>query len=233
MIEGYVITLSDNPTSWRSSDRLIGSSVHVGNEFKIHKTQAITPDRVESLMNQHKLKWNYPWKIDVLDLQSGLMKSVYQTAEPNKRIACFLSHYLLWKMCVKQKENMIIFEHDAFCIAKTNLDLLSESRYDIIALNDPRGATRKAQLYHDLTVKKGEGVNGVPSIDSAEIPQGLPGHSAYFIKPEGAQKLINLVHEFGAWPNDAIMCRQLLPGKLGQLYPYTCRVQGIQSTTSL
>ena len=72
MIDGYVITLSDNPISWHSSDRLIASSEKVENEFTIHKTQAITPDRVttrfdhnsnyESILSETSL-WilkNYP-----------------------------------------------------------------------------------------------------------------------------------------------------------------------------
>ena len=89
MIEGYVITLSDNPISWHSSDRLIASSEKVENEFTIHKTQAITPDRVTTLFNQQRLNWNYPWQGTELDLQSGLMKSAYQTVDPNKRSLAF------------------------------------------------------------------------------------------------------------------------------------------------
>ena len=232
MIEGYVITLSDSSTSWRSSDRLIASSEKVENEFKIHKTQAITPDRVTALMSQHRIRWNYPWQGTELDLQSGLMKSAYQTVDPNKRIACFLSHYLLWKKCVREKQDIMIFEHDAYFTSKLEYSLLFQSPYDIIGLNDPMGATRRAQLYHE-GVSKRRGVSPAPTIDSIEIPQGIAGNSAYFIKPEGAQRLINLVNEYGAWPNDAIMCKQLIPRKLGQLFPYVTKVQGIPSTTSL
>ena len=232
MIDGYVITLSDNPISWHSSDRLIASSEKVENEFTIHKTQAITPDRVTTLMKQHRLHWNYPWQGSQLDLQSGLTKSAYQTVDPNKRIACFLSHYLLWKKCVSEKKDIMIFEHDAYFTSKLEYSLLFQSPYDIIGLNDPMGATRRAQLYHE-GVSKRRGVSPAPKIDDEQIPQGIAGNSAYFIKPEGAQKLINLVDEYGAWPNDAIMCKQLIPRKLGQLFPYVTKVQGIESTTSI
>ena len=93
----YVITLSDNVDSFAAADRLIDSSNHYKNEFTIQKFNAITPDRVIDLMNQHKLKWNYPMTAPVLDIQSGLYKTPYETAVTEKRIACFLSHYHLWR----------------------------------------------------------------------------------------------------------------------------------------
>jgi GR25 family glycosyltransferase involved in LPS biosynthesis len=69
-------------------------------------------------------------------------------------------------------------------------------------------------------------------IDDDKIPQGLAGNSAYIIKPEGARRLLELVKEYGLWPNDAIMCRQLI-SKLGITKTYYTKVQGLESTTSL
>jgi len=45
--------------------------------------------------------------------------------------------------------------------------------------------------------------------------------------------LLDVVKELGAWPNDAIMCRQTLPGVLGVTGKYYTKVQGTKSTTSL
>ena len=72
-----------------------------------------------------------------------------------------------------------------------------------------------------------------PNVDGDNsVPQGLAGNSAYIIKPQGAADLMGLVAEHGFWPNDAIMCKQLMPRQLMQLYPYVTVVQGLQSTTS-
>jgi GR25 family glycosyltransferase involved in LPS biosynthesis len=57
----------------------------------------------------------------------------------------------------------------------------------------------------------------------------LAGNSAYVIKPHAAQQLIDLVDSIGAWPNDAIMCRQLIDG-LEEHYPFITEVQAEQST---
>jgi len=70
----------------------------------------------------------------------------------------------------------------------------------------------------------------VPDIDEFNVPQGLAGNSAYIIKPAGANNLLNAVKEHGLWPNDAIMCKQLIP-RLGVTKEYYTRVQGLPSTT--
>jgi GR25 family glycosyltransferase involved in LPS biosynthesis len=71
----------------------------------------------------------------------------------------------------------------------------------------------------------------VPTIDEFNIPQGLAGNSAYIIKPEGAKNLIEASREHGLWPNDALMCKQIIPN-MGVTKTYFTRVQGLPSTTS-
>ena len=232
MNSAYVITIKDDEVSNECADKLINS--RTGNfDGEITKFDAILPDRVTSLMTLHNLKWNYPWKESVLDMQTGMWKHPYKTAVPEKRIACFLSHYLLWQQCAKSEEGMFIFEHDAIFINKVDVRLLNQHSCDIISLNDPRGATRRAAQYHTAVQNSKHAIVGAPKIDVDEVPQGLPGNSAYFIKPAGAVKLLRLVNEYGAWPNDAIMCRQLMPRQLGVLRNYATKVQGVDSTTTL
>ena len=232
MNDAYVITLKDDALSNECADKLIMS--RTGNfDGEITKFDAILPDRVISLMKLHNLRWNYPMSESVLDMQTGMWKHPYKTAVTEKRIACFLSHYLLWQQCAKSKEGMFIFEHDAIFINKVDIRLLNEHSCDIIGLNDPRGATRRAAQYHTAVQNSKHAIVGVPKIDIDQVPQGLPGNSAYFIKPAGAVKLLRLVNEYGAWPNDAIMCRQLMPRQLGVLRNYATKVQGVPSTTTL
>lgn len=229
--KAFVITLLDNEESVRQADRLIFSSSFYKNDFEIEKFEATTPDNVVTEMKQFRLKWNYPWSQPVYDMQSGLYKSPYETADPNKRIACFLSHYRLWLKCVELDEPIFVFEHDALFTRRLEIAPLDESKYSVISLNDPLRCTRKASVYAELVSKK-RGVVPVPVIDDLRIPQGLPGNSAYYLKPLGAKKLINLVNEYGAWPNDAIMCRQLMPAMLGCLYPFVTTIQLTESMTT-
>jgi GR25 family glycosyltransferase involved in LPS biosynthesis len=80
-------------------------------------------------------------------------------------------------------------------------------------------------------VQAGESwIQPVPSVDEFNIPQGLAGNSAYIIKPDGAKDILSAAREHGLWPNDALMCKQLVP-KLGVTKTYFTRVQGLPSTT--
>ena len=44
--------------------------------------------------------------------------------------------------------------------------------------------------------------------------------------------MLNLVKEHGLWPNDALMCRQLVP-KLSVTKKFYTQIQGTRSTTTL
>jgi len=228
-----IITVTNNPVSTEAAQIVISSSKKVKNDFNPEIFDAVTPDDVDRKMTEYELSWNYPSVGEEYDMKSGLKKTAYRTAQLDKRIACFLSHYEQWKVCSESEEPMIILEHDALFIAKVDVDMIQKSRYNIIGLNDPIGATRRANMFHQQVKQRSKGVVSCPKVDLDHVPQGLAGNSAYYINPEGAKAMLELVNEFGAWPNDAIMCRQLLRGKLGVTNPYYTKVQGIASTTSL
>lgn len=124
----------------------------------------------------------------------------------------------------------------------------------ICGINAPFGTTRKARIF-DIKLresvkeeehtelsdrpgsafkKPGTGIATVPYVDDPgdlPLPSGLPGNSAYIIKPWAAKKLLDKTLEVGIWPNDALMCRQFFPW-LQHFYPYFTKVQGTTSTTT-
>jgi GR25 family glycosyltransferase involved in LPS biosynthesis len=141
------------------------------------------------------------------------------------RVSCFLSHYMLWYNCTFIEKPILILEHDAVFVRP-----FEPFEFDSICMiNDPKGATPKGDWWHDQMVKRGPGVWPKTKIFDNTRPDGLAGNSAYVIKPHAAQQLIDLVDSIGAWPNDAIMCRQLIDG-LEEHYPFITEVQAEQST---
>lgn len=230
-MKAYIIVLQDNEASVSAAENCIQSSIDVNNAFVIDKLNASTPDNVTEEFQQKRLKWNYPWQQPHLDMQSGLLKTPYETASPLKRMACFMSHYKLWRQCLDEDMPFLILEHDSYFIKPFVESDYIATRYSVISLNDPRGGTRKSLDYHNSI--SGKKVTSCPYIDSNRtIPQGLPGNSAYYIKPAGARKLIDLVSMYGAWPNDAIMCNQMMPGMLGCAGQYVTKLQKLTSTTT-
>jgi GR25 family glycosyltransferase involved in LPS biosynthesis len=232
-MKAFIIRIKDDIASEKAAKALVESCPDKHIEFRMF--DAITPNLVDIVMSHVNLKWNYPWTGNQMDFRSGLLKSAYPTAVPNKRIGCFLSHYKLWQSCVAYDEPIIIHEHDAFYLDKLPVKDLRKSRYDIIGFNSPFGATRRSSDYHDVVINSTDddcGVVRAPKIDADNIPQGIAGNSSYYIKPKGAQKLIDLAIYYGAWPNDALMCRQLI-STLGQTKKYYATTQNLESTTSL
>ena len=226
-MKAYIITLTTHPKSTAAAKRCIGSA-----NIPISIFDAVTEEDAERIMREEKIMWKYPWKGEQMDFKAGLRKSAYPTANPLRRVACFLSHYMLWKMCVEKDEPIMILEHDAIFIKPFDETAFMKAECDIISLNDPRGATRRAQEFHEKLQQGHQIIQRVPTIDDLMIPQGLPGNSAYIIKPSGAKKMLNLVKEYGAWPNDALMCKQLIQSIASSKIYYT-KVQGTPSTTSL
>lgn len=230
-MKAYCIVIKDNELSESAYSKLVESSEKVGNDFQIEIFDAVTPLTVKKEMLNGGLNWNYPWHGGGLDMASGLMKKAYPTKNPDNRIACAVSHYNLWKKCIEDDEPILILEHDAIFINKIDFNI-SDTKYGIIGINEPRGNTRKANLFHNKIQEKNDDFQMVPSIDVDNVPQGLAGNSAYIIKPEAAKQLIDKVHQFGLWPNDAIMCKQLLPGVLGVTKTYYTDTQKLKSTTT-
>ena len=204
------------------------------------------------LDDQGNVKFNWPTdpSQEHLDLTSGVYKKAYNAVDQNKVIACAISHIRLWNLCAEQDVPMMILEHDARFVRSfwrrwlsqkpeklADGDLLSHSNQwwnGVVSINDPRGATRRANTFH----ARMQGVIGcrpTPTVNSSDDPplaQGLPGNSAYCIKPWAAEELLKGIQTYGLWPNDAYMCKELFPW-LQSYYPYFTQVAGTPSTTTL
>lgn len=218
-MNAYIITIKDHADSNVHADRCIKSIVDTKSELDVQKFDAITPD------NMWEVEWKWPYSKKKTCPTTGMTLKAYKTYDMSKRIAAAGSHYALWKKSVELDQTIMILEHDAIFTRQFvpfSFDGLA------ISINNPDHATFNSKLYNKLN---DTGEQEVPWVADESIPQGLPGHSAYIIKPEGAKKIIELQDSIGWWPNDAIMCKQLCPW-LSVYKPYYTKVQGIKSTTS-
>jgi GR25 family glycosyltransferase involved in LPS biosynthesis len=232
-LKHYCITIIGNDVSQSGFDKCKLSSESVANDFEIKQFQAMVPKFCRAYLKSEKIEWRYPWVEDGLriDIATGLELKPYPTRVREKRISCFVSHYRIWKEVVEDNEPALVLEHDAFFTRNLDYDYILDSKYDIIGINDPRGCTRKSKEFYDKVVSNVSAVQPVPRIDSFNVPQGLAGNSAYIIKPSGAKQLIDAAKAHGAWPNDALMCYQLIQN-LGVTNKFYTSVQGLPSTTT-
>lgn len=230
-MKSFVITIPDVDVSELGFAKCTQSSIKVKNDFNLERFDAVVPEAVDDLLKSHGIKWNYPWQGQESDFSTGLIKSAYVTARPKARIAAALSHYNLWKKASISEEPIMVLEHDAYFIAKFDLDV-SKSKGDIIGINNPLGCTRRSREFYQKIIDNQAMYQPAPTIDEFNIPQGIAGNSAYIIKPAGAKKMIELVDEHGLWPNDAIMCKQLVPNLMVTRKFFTS-IQNLRSTTTL
>ena len=237
MINGYVITLDTSQESIEASHKCIGSIRNTESDIMPVVFTATTPTDIKKHLEEIDMgncEWTYPVtkEEDGLDILSGLYLRHYPTANNNNRVACAVSHMRLWHKCSIGKKPIIILEHDAIFTRKFVFEPLEEEfKGGILGLNDPRGATRRSDVFHNVASSK-MGLQDVPTVDDMQVPQGLAGNSAYLITPTAAKKLLDKVREVGIWANDALMCKQFFPW-MQVVYPYYTTIQrGLKSTTT-
>ncbi len=83
----------------------------------------------------------------------------------------------------------------------------------------------------EFKIEGEENIAFIPKIDSFDVPQGLAGNSAYIIKPRGAISCVKAAQSYGLWPNDALMCDQLIR-RMGVTKIYYTDTQQVTSTTT-
>lgn len=228
----YCIVVHNNEMSETGYKNLVSGSKSVGNDFEIEKFYAVVPETVDLVMKEHSLIWNYPWDKNEYDESLNLVKHPYSCKNPKKKMACALSHFLLWHRCMTENQPILILEHDALFVHKLNYESILQSKYDVIGINDPRKATRKANFFHSCVQKNVQQIQDVPWIDDKKVPQGLAGASAYVIKPKAAKEILYTIYtKTGLWHNDALLCKQIFPN-MGVTRTYYTKIQNLPSTTT-
>ena len=234
--------------------------VDIKSNFSQEYVQALYRSNPTNNRKEINYTWPKSPVEDGIDFSTGIYKRAYAAADWRKVAACSISHMRMWQHCIDLNEPILILEHDAYftdrfyyrkialCgkedIHKPNrdgIDSKGEWTGGICGINSPFGTTRKAAVFDfklknsiNLSPNMKFALGTVPYVDDPgdlPLPSGLPGNSAYIIKPWAARKLLDKVLEVGIWPNDALMCRQFFPW-LQHCYPYQTKVQGSISTTT-
>jgi GR25 family glycosyltransferase involved in LPS biosynthesis len=216
-VKAFVITLRGHQYSERVAARCIKTARDIGG-IDVEYFDAVTADETSGVIARRELEWTWGKG------GAGLKHHSYGGNDA-ARIACAMSHYALWERCAWGGKPILVLEHDAVFIRQfESFDFESACQ-----INDPEGATPRGRWWHDQMVKRGDGVWPKTTVLEDPRPDGLAGNSAYVIKPAAALRLMKIVRKIGVWPNDATMCRQLVPG-LQEHYPFITRVEPEQST---
>lgn len=218
-MDAYVITLRGHEYSERVADRCIKSAREIGG-IEVKKFDAVAADDAVRVMGASGLKWTWGSGCP----KTGLAHHSYGGDEA-ARIGCAMSHYALWEKCAYSGKRMLILEHDSVFLRPFFVFKFKAA----CMINDPAGATPRGDWWHEQMVKRGPGAWQKTRIFESDRPDGLAGNSAYVLQPLTALHLMQTVKWLGVWPNDATMCRQLVPN-LQEHYPFITRVEPERST---
>jgi hypothetical protein len=224
-MKAYVITIADNPYSESCALRCIESAAMF--RIEVEPFPATGKEDAMAELGRQGLQWNWPSRVAIPCRASGLTMHPYRTSDVRARIGCALSHYRLWKMALS--EPLLILEHDAVFLRALPREAFPEDA-DAIMLNDPAGATPKGKWWSEYLTAKGPGIHRKTQVLVDGRPDGLAGNSAYVITPKGAQRVLAAIERTGLWPNDATLCRQLVPD-LYEVFPFVTVARQQQSTS--
>ena len=238
ILKAFIITMINDHSSTVAARKCLQSIRNTKSELDPYFQSATTPVDLKYMKEAVGMSlndWTYPKSPAEtrIDLKTGLKITGYRSNDYTKVVSCLISHARLWVLCTEIDQPIIVLEHDALFTRQFRYkDIKQDFTGGILGLNAPQGATRRSNIYHDQVIKQNKTpVADAPWVDDLEIPQGIAGNSAYIIKPEAAQQLMNKLYDIGLWPNDAFMCKQLFPW-LQQAYPYYTTVQGLKSSTT-
>jgi GR25 family glycosyltransferase involved in LPS biosynthesis len=193
--KAYVITIEGLKQSEAAAERCIASAQRQG--LEVYKHYGITPkDDPEAIMA-------------VEGIPADGFREVYSYLE--SCLSAFLSHYSLWKKCVQDNCQYIIFEHDAILV-----DVL-----DFFAPFD-KCMNIGAPSYGKYVTPSHLGVGPLTS------KQYFPGAHAYRLKPAGAKLLIEQAKQF-AMPTDVFLHTDRFPW-LQEQYPWPAKARDTFTT---
>lgn len=133
---------------------------------------------------------------------------------------CFASHHSLWELCYERNEPIIVLEHDGLPLREftlntddvehvCHLDAYTPFRGDI----DPKNTSYTKEEYHKRVNRfLGNEVVRYPFNrfygDVRTTGSCFMGAHGYYLKPEGAKRIIDFIREKGGRPADKAICEK-------------------------
>ena len=212
-MKAYIITVKGNELSEQSAKKTFDSAKWAGLEPELFYG-----------VNKYDANWylhNLKLKVDNTD---GVFTKV-SYKEPT--IACFISHFLLWKKSLEKRKTFVILEHDVTFYDKFNFT--PEDEFDkVVNIGKPLWGTKwksweDEKWMFDLYYRtcKTENVSYIDEYADCDCEEHfLHGAHAYIITPRAAKKLINHYTENGIIPADNAINTNVV--EIGDLVPFVC-----------
>ena len=208
----YIISLKDNEVSQKFTQRCVQSCEEVQQPYKIFYGFDASQSKVKLQDYQLGQPVGVLGEIQVPDMLKGQafinFLRVHHSELLYTQIACFLSHYALWCLCLDIDRPIVILEHDAIMVRQYTLHKFYNN---IVYLG-----SREQQL-------QGREVYTIPphGSDFKGLYRFICRAHAYAIDPAIAKNLVSYVIQHGiATSLDAIMRADIFPIIQDGIYAY-------------
>lgn len=126
---------------------------------------------------------------------------------------CLLSHLHLWNRCLQKNKPIVVLEHDALFIRHIPVEALKPKKYDLVNFDihsrTKDDYTEFCEYFDDTTIYRLPGGGNKKRYDHHNVNH-IKGSHGYVIHPEGANKLVRFIEEFGWLPVDLLINPMLL-----------------------
>ena len=198
-LPAYVIRIEGLARSEEAAARCIESAVKY--DMNVETFDASTPETLGADSTGQ------------LDMEKGDFSQSVEYSQDGRVQACFLSHFLLWRISMDSGVPVMILEHDAVFHAP-----IPQGRYKVCSFGKPSfGMFTKAHSdgFHPAFSKGGGSYLG--------------GAHAYVVTPKGAKALVKEAREKGFCATDLYLSRLRFPW-LKEYFPWPVHVEETFST---
>lgn len=200
MVKAYIIRLSDNDLSVKLAYESFQAAVDVGYDVEYFEGVRKRQD-ISCVLQENNIVANHA---------GGDIKTNWGT------LGCFVSHFLLWNKAREDNQRFVVLEHDGIAVRNCE-EIIDDVKHAChldryLPLTTDKHKPNYFQHY-DESVKQ----DFDPQVEKYFYSKGFYGNNevtgsffrgayGYIITPEGGDRLIQFVKQFGAFPADMCLC---------------------------
>lgn len=204
-----ICIVEDTDKSEKSYNSLVNSAVVTLNHFPINRYYKSTKNNLASDFNKFDIEFKWPKNKTEHDINLGIIKN--PSNKDYTDIKCrALTHYKLWEYCIESQKTLLILEDCVRFSTKFEYNF-DKSPFNIISINHPKHCISNWESYTNyITYGKGL-VTPIPQYRPSTNLLTLPDAVSYIIKPAGATQLVLNVDDYGLWPVEKMLAKQMIP----------------------
>lgn len=202
-----ICIVEDTPESEHNYMSLINSAGVSMNRFPINRFYMTTRNTYANELDIFALDFDWPEDEKEPDIDLGIVKMPLNQDYTRMKYRA-MTHYRLWDYAIETQQTVLILEDSVRFTKKLDLDF-SKTSWQVVSINNPKHCVDRWDHYTREVMKSKADISPIPYYMESYNLLTLPDAVSYFVTPEGATQLILNVDEYGLWPVEKMLSKQL------------------------